>query len=65
MSVRLITSLLTATAARVVEEPGDSSEDSDNFSYDHLRRPAGSMDLIKQTLHGICDRDGENGVESI
>ena len=65
MNQRLITNLLTATAARVVEEPADSSGDSDDFDYDHLGLLAGSMDLIKQTLDGITARDEDNGVEAI
>ena len=65
MSHRFITNLLTATAARVVEEPADSSEDSDEFHYDHLGELAGSMDLIQQTLDGINARDKDNGVEAI
>ena len=62
---RYITNLLTATAARVVEEPGDSSEDSDDFNYDHIGRPAGNMDLIQRTLDGISCRSNDNGVEAI
>ena len=62
---RYITNLLSATAARVVEDPGDSSEDSDDFSYDHLGRPAGNMDLIKKTLDGISSREVEHGIEAI
>ena len=65
MNQRFITNLLSATAARVVEEPDDSSEDSDDFIYDRKGRPAGSMDLIKQTLDGIEARDEDNGVEAI
>ena len=65
MNQRFITNLLTATAARVVEEPADSSEDSDEFHYDHLGELAGSMDLIQQTLDGINARDKDNGVEAI
>ena len=65
MSQRYITNLLSATAARVVEEPGDSSEDSDDFGYDPHERPAGSMDLIQQTLDGLSCHNGENGMEAI
>ena len=65
MNQRYITNLLTATAARVVEEPGDSSEDSDDFGYDGQGKLAGSMDLIKQTLDGISSRDEDNGSEAI
>ena len=65
MNQRYITNLLAASTARVVEEPADSSEDSDDFSYDHLGVLAGSMDLIKQTLDGITARDEDNGVEAI
>ena len=65
MNQRYITNLLVASTARVVEEPADSSEDSDDFSYDHLGVLAGSMDLIKQTLDGITARDEDNGVEAI
>ena len=59
---RYITNLLSATAARVVEDPGDSSEDSDDFCYDHLGRPAGDMDLIKKALDGISSREMEHGI---
>ena len=65
MNKRFITNLLTATAARVVEEPGDSSADSDDFEYNHLGRPAGSMDLIQKTLNGICAKSEDDGAEGI
>ena len=65
MNQRFITNLLTGAAARVVEEPGDSSGDSDDFEYTHLGRLAGSMDLIQQTLNGISSRSEDNGVEAI
>ena len=48
-----IQNFLMATAARVVEEPGDSSEDSDDFSYDQAAHKAGNMQLIHITLKGI------------
>ena len=50
---------------RVVEEPDDSSGDSDDFDYEHLGRLAGSMDLIQRTLNGISSRSEDNGVEAI
>ena len=65
MNKRFITNLLTATAARVVEEPGDSSADSDDFEYNHLGRPAGSMELIKKTLNGISAKSEDDGAEGI
>ena len=65
LNQRFITNLLTATAARVVEEPGDSSGDSDDFDYNRSGVSAGSMNLIKQTLDGIRVRDEDNGVEAI
>ena len=64
-SKRFITNLLSATAARVVEEPGDSSDDSDDFGYDQGKKPAGSMDLIQNTLNGISSRNDDNGIEGI
>ena len=62
---RFITNLLAATAARVVEDPDDSSGDSDDFHYDHHNRPAGSYTLIQQTLDGISALNPDNGVEAI
>ena len=60
-----ITNMLMATAARVVEDPGDSSEDSDDFEYDHNSKPAGSLDLIHKTLGGLvaqCEDEGAEGL---
>ena len=64
-SQRFITNLLSATAARVVEEPGDSSDDTDDFDYEFGRKPAGNMELIQNTLNGISSRNDDNGVEGI
>ena len=60
-SRKFITNLLAATAARVVEEPGDSSEDSDDFEFDDRKHRAGSLDLIHQTLAGIANRSLDEG----
>ena len=38
--------MLMATAARVVENKDDSSEDSDAFEYIHGDRKVGNMDLM-------------------
>ena len=65
MNQRYITNLLSATAARVVEEPDDSSGDSDDFDYDHSGRLAGNMDLIQRTLNGLSSRSEDNGVEAV
>ena len=62
-SQRFITNLLTSTAARVVEEPGDSSEDTDEIDDSPVRMPAGNMDLIRQTLDGVSSM--EKGYEAI
>ena len=54
-----------ATAARVVEEPGDSSEDSDELAFDTTSKPADSLDLIHKTLNGIaatCEDEGAEGL---
>ena len=53
--------LLMATAARVVEAPGDSSsEDNDEpFVYSSLA----SMELVRHTLAGIAARSDEDGAE--
>ena len=54
-----------ATAARVVENRDDSSEDSDAFEYIHGDRKVGNMDLIHQTLHGIRNHSAEDGAEGL
>ena len=61
---RLITNLLMATAARVVEDPDLVSDDSDDFNYDHLGQEIGSLDLVRRTLAGVgahCKDDGAEG----
>ena len=57
--------MLMATAARVVEDPGDSSEDSDNFEYDHNAKPAGSLELIHRTLGGLVTQCPDEGAEGL
>ena len=58
---RYIVNLLLATAARVSENPDDSSsEDEDNpFVYKSLA----SLDLVQCTLDGIAARSEEDGAE--
>ena len=62
---KYITNILMATAARVVENRDDSSEDSDAFEYIHGDRKVGNMDLIHQTLHGIRNHSAEDGAEGL
>ena len=61
---KFITNFQMATVARVVVEPGDSSDDSDDFQYDQSSRPAGSLDLIHNTLLGIAARCEDDGARA-
>ena len=54
-----------ATAARVVDEPGDSAEDSEDFEYDNNAKPAGSHDLIHETLSGLAAKCEDEGAEGL
>ena len=65
-SARLyITNLLLATAGRVDEVSDDSSEDSDDFNYEHPTHAAGDLELIKKTLLGIAAKSEDDGAEGL
>jgi len=65
LSRKFIVNLLAATAARVVEDPGDSSEDSDDYDCRHLDRHVGSLNLVQQTLDGIATRSMDEGAHGM
>ena len=54
MARRYILNLLAATSARVVEVPGDSSDDSEAENWSHLDIRAGNLDVVPRTLNGIA-----------
>ena len=65
MARRYILNLLAATSARVVEVPGDSSDDSDAENWAHLDIRAGNLDVVRRTLNGIaswCKDEGAKGL---
>ena len=61
MSRRYITNLLGATAVRIVEVQGDSSEDSDAERWAHIDTRVGHMDVVRKTLDGIAARSEDDG----
>ena len=62
---RYITNLLSATAARVIEERGDSSEDSDDYVDPHREQHAGNMEVVRKTLQGIAARSEDDGATGV
>jgi hypothetical protein len=65
MARRYILNWLAATTARVVEIPGDSSDDSEAEDWSHLDLRAGNLDVVRRTLNGIaswCKDEGAKGL---
>ena len=58
---RFICNMLAATAPRVASHEDPSDDESDEFEWEHLKRHAGSMDLIHDTLQGIATRTEDEG----
>jgi hypothetical protein len=63
MARRYILNLLAATSARVVEVPGDSSDDSEAENWSHLDICAGSLDVVRRTLNGIASWCKDEGAK--
>ena len=64
-SLRYIQNLLAATAATKTEDSENSSDDTDAEQWDNLDFKAGNMDLVHQTLKGMCSRNPEEGAKSM
>ena len=64
-SLRYIQNILTATAATKAEDSEDSSDDTDAEQYENFDFKAGSMDLVHQTLKGMCAKNTEEGMKAM
>ena len=64
-SLRYIQNLLAATAATKLEQSDDSSDDTDAEEWQNVDVKAGSMDLVHQTLKGMCSRNPDEGAKSM
>ena len=64
-SLRFIQNLLAATAATKTEDSEDSSDDTDAEQYENFDFKAGSMDLVHQTLKGMCAKNSEEGMKAM
>ena len=60
---RFIQNLLMATAAKVAEQPGEVSSDSEEVDYKRHDRTIGDMKLVHRTIDGLQadDEDTEQG----
>ena len=60
---RFIQNLLMATAAKVAEQPGEVSSDSEEVDYKRHERTIGDMKLVHRTIDGLQadDEDTEQG----
>ena len=65
MARRYILKLIAATSARVVEVPGDSSDDSETENWSHLDIRAGNIDVVRRTLNGIASRCKDEGAKGM
>jgi len=64
-SLRFIQNLLAATAATKTEDSEDSSDDSDAEQWENLDYKAGNMEVVLQTLKGMCSRNADEGVKAM
>ena len=64
-SHRFITNILAATAATKVERPDDSSDDTDAEELDGINQNLGGMDLVEETLKGMCKHNPEEGAKAM
>ena len=64
-SLRYIQNILAATAATNTEDSDDSSDDTDAEQYENFDFKAGTMDLVHQTLKGMCTRNAEEGMKAM
>jgi len=64
-SPRYIQNILIATAATKTEDSEDSSDDTDAEQYENFDFKAGSMDLVHQTLKGMCAKNSEEGMKAM
>ena len=60
-SRRYILNLLSCTAARVVERTDGSSDESEESDLDELRRHAGDLAVVHNTLRGLAANDEDEG----
>ena len=60
-SQRYIINLLAATQTSKLDDPLDSSDDSDNDIWKSADTQAGNMDLVHRSLNGIAARSGDDG----
>ena len=54
LSKRYITNLMSATAARLADDPVAGDDGTDDEPCDRLEGHAGTLTLIAQTLRGSC-----------
>ena len=62
-SLRYIQNLLAATAATRMDDPNNSSDDTDAEEWENVDRKVGGMDLVEKTLKGMCKEHPDEGVE--
>ena len=60
-SRQYISNLMSATAARFVENSEDIDTDSEDDDMDKTKGHAGNMSLVRKTLQGIASHDTEEG----
>ena len=64
-SLRYIQNIFTATAATKTEDSEDSEDDTDAEEYENFDFKAGNMDLVHQTLKGMCAKNAEEGMQAM
>ena len=57
--------MLAATAATKTEDSENSSDDTDAEQWENLDFKAGNMDVVQQTLKGMCSRNADEGVKAM
>ena len=60
-SRKYITNMLVATASAKIDDPFNSSDESDEEQWKDCTSAAASMQLVQRTLNGISARNAEDG----